>query len=147
MTVLSDDKYFVRDMVIQDWHLVRRLHNPDGLNFTAHIRSPFRIGQNDFVIAGSVKGWHLVNVYDGTKQLLVNCNVSYGHGFCITTEEGCSFDFHFTSSIAQSGGDTVYYHHRLPFRRDIVDVLSKYGQIPASTLQEQISMIEKSKQT
>ena len=96
VTVLQENKYLVNDMVIQDWHLVRRVHNPDDVDFTVHIRSPFRIGKFDFVIVGSVKGWHLVNVDDGTNQLLVKCHGL--QGFCITTEDSKAFDFHFTCS-------------------------------------------------
>ena len=67
MTVLEENKYLVNEMVIQDWHLIRRLTNLDGLQITAHIRSPFRIGQFDFVIVGSASGWHLVNLDDGAN--------------------------------------------------------------------------------
>ena len=93
MTVLSDNKYLVKDMVIQDWHLVRKLHSPFGRT----IRVPFQIGQSDFVIAGDTRGWHLVNLDDGTIQLLVKC-IAESTGFSITTEEGKGFDLHFTST-------------------------------------------------
>ena len=139
-------------MVIQDWHLVRKLHTLPVENYMKPIGMPFKVGQSDFVIVGDEKGWHLANLDDGNVQLLVKCQ-SYGDiinrngdrfngtGFSITTEEGKGFDFHFTSRKEEDREKWFNYHHRLPFRKDIIDVLSKCGKIPSSSLQDYVDVI------
>ena len=52
VTVLSDIKYLVHDMVIQDWHLMRKLHNLDAYHGCT-IRVPFQIGQLGLVVVGN----------------------------------------------------------------------------------------------
>lgn len=103
VTVFEENKYLVNDMVIQDWRIMRKLPKQTILGgmevkvqLEKHFRVPFPIGQFDFVIASTEKDFSLVNVDDGTRQIIVKCDSI--DGFCITTEEGKAFDFHFTSS-------------------------------------------------
>ena len=145
MIVLENNKYLINDLIIQDWKLVRKLNNLDGLTLKNLTRMPI---QSDFFIFSSGYGesWHLVNVNDGTIQLLIKCDGANA-GFCIATGVGKEFDFHFASSKEEQPGKRYCYHHRLPFRRDIIEVMHKCGAIPSSEVQDYVDVIQKSKQT
>lgn len=82
---------------------------------------------------------------EGTIQLLVKCRTDGSTAFCITTEEGKAFDFHFTSKKEEACGNIFSYHHRVPFRKDIVDVMRKCGEIPSSELQDYVKVIQRAK--
>ena len=109
--------------------------------------NPFKVpGYNEenfpFCITYSMKSVNVVNIKEGTIQSLVNCDTS--SAFCVTTDKD-QFDLHFTSRKEEEPNKRFSYHHRMPFKNDIISVMKRIGQVPSETLEDNIKMIEKFK--
>ena len=63
--------------------------------------------------------------------------------FCIATSDE-EFDFHFTSEkkVGKDECQVQSFHHRMPFRYDLVDYMKRCDQAPHTTLEQNIKLRE-----
>ena len=119
----------------------------DGMQISKPLKcSLFDLATFPYVIAGVIKdskfAFHLINLKERSTQLLVDVESKFG-GFCISAGEN-AFDFHFSSFKREGETKRPHeYHHRLPFRYDIIEIMRK-GSLPF-TLRETEVLLDRSK--
>ena len=131
--------------IVIDYEVTGKIKNPDSLFMWDPITVPqFDLDSFPFVILHGSDEINLINVKEKTIQVLVQAEDIYS-GFFIELP-GRGFDFHFASQAKEDDEMNYGYHHRLQCREDFIQVLKKCGRVPLLSLEDAITLIEKSKE-
>ena len=134
-------------MIVHNYAVIHRLVlDTDYLYMECAFKAP---GYNEetfpFCIAFDISNnINIVNTKEGTIQSLVECKATYA--CCVPTQDG-QFDLHFTSRLEEEPKKWFSYHHKMSFKRDMIAVMKRIGQVPNETLEDNFKMIEESKKT